>query len=91
VGCSIASAALLFDMWNMTIISEACDFYHLQEPQRARIILAKARGEGEARVPASSTQRVFMKSAIVERELGNGPEERRLLKVRHADQPSLEP
>lgn len=53
----------------------------LQEPQRARIILAKARGEGEARVPASSTQRVWMKSAIVERELGNAPEERRLLKV----------
>lgn len=52
-----------------------------QEPERARIILAKARGEGEARVPASSTQRVWMKSAIVERELGNVAEERRLLKA----------
>jgi pre-mRNA-processing factor 6 len=53
----------------------------VQEPERARIILAKARGEGEARVPASSTQRVWMKSAVVERELGNVAEERRLLKA----------
>lgn len=50
-----------------------------QEPERARIILSKARGEGEARIPASSTQRVWMKSAMVERELGNLKEERRLL------------
>jgi Tetratricopeptide repeat len=53
----------------------------VQEPERARIILAKARGEGEARVPASSTQRVWMKSAVVERELGNTAEERRLLRA----------
>lgn len=32
-------------------------------------------------MPASSTQRVWMKSAVVERELGNAPEERRLLKA----------
>jgi len=50
-----------------------------QEPQRARIILSKARGEGDARTPASSTQRVWMKSAMVERELGDAVEERRLL------------
>lgn len=37
----------------------------VQEPQRARIILSKARGEGDARTPASSTQRVWMKSAMV--------------------------
>ena len=53
----------------------------VQEPERARIILAKARGEGEARVPASSTQRVWMKSAVVERELGDTAEERRLLRA----------
>ena len=50
-----------------------------QEPERARIILAKARGEDEARPPASSSRRVWMKSAIVERELGNPAEEGRLL------------
>lgn len=42
------------------------------EPARARLILAKARGN----VP---TERVWMKSAIVERELGDTAEERRLL------------
>ena len=36
------------------------------EPERARLILGKARESG-----ASATQRVWMKSAIVERELGN--------------------
>ncbi|GMJ13055.1 STARIK 1, EMBRYO DEFECTIVE 2770, STABILIZED 1 [Hibiscus trionum] len=42
------------------------------EPERARILLAKARERG-------GTERVWMKSAIVERELGNTEEERRLL------------
>ncbi|KAG6486140.1 protein STABILIZED1-like [Zingiber officinale] len=42
------------------------------EPERARMILAKARERG-------GTERVWMKSAIVERELGNLTEERRLL------------
>ncbi|KAM7271925.1 hypothetical protein ACFE04_031139 [Oxalis oulophora] len=42
------------------------------EPQRARIILAKARESG-------GTERVWMKSAIVERELGNVEEERKFL------------
>ncbi|CAN0914991.1 Protein STABILIZED1 [Linum grandiflorum] len=42
------------------------------EPQRARILLAKARESG-------GTERVWMKSAIVERELGNVDEERRML------------
>ncbi|KAK9276058.1 hypothetical protein L1049_005589 [Liquidambar formosana] len=42
------------------------------EPERARMLLAKAR----ERV---GTQKVWMKSAIVERELGNVAEERRLL------------
>ncbi|CAN1123789.1 Protein STABILIZED1 [Linum perenne] len=42
------------------------------EPQRARILLAKARESG-------GTERVWMKSAIVERELGNIDEERRML------------
>jgi pre-mRNA-processing factor 6 len=36
------------------------------EPERARAILAKARQS-----EATSTRRVWMKSAIVERELGN--------------------
>ncbi|KAL2457939.1 Protein STABILIZED1 [Forsythia ovata] len=42
------------------------------EPERARMLLAKARERG-------GTERVWMKSAIVERELGNTEEERRLL------------
>ncbi|KAJ0052254.1 hypothetical protein Pint_02218 [Pistacia integerrima] len=42
------------------------------EPERARMLLAKARDMG-------GTERVWMKSAIVERELGNNTEERRLL------------
>jgi pre-mRNA-processing factor 6 len=42
------------------------------EPERARILLAKARERG-------GTERVWMKSAIVEREHGNVGEERRLL------------
>ncbi|XP_047971005.1 protein STABILIZED1-like [Salvia hispanica] len=42
------------------------------EPERARMLLAKARERG-------GTERVWMKSAIVERELGNIAEERRLL------------
>ena len=45
--------------------ASACGCGGGQEPQRARIILSKARGEGEARTPASSTQRVWMKSAMV--------------------------
>lgn len=43
-----------------------------QEPERARMLLAKARERG-------GTERVWMKSAIVERELGNTADERRLL------------
>ncbi|CAH1441291.1 unnamed protein product [Lactuca virosa] len=42
------------------------------EPERARMLLAKARERG-------GTERVWMKSAIVERELGNVEEERKLL------------
>jgi len=42
------------------------------EPERARMLLAKTRERG-------GTERVWMKSAIVERELGNVSEERRLL------------
>ncbi|KAK4284734.1 hypothetical protein QN277_001522 [Acacia crassicarpa] len=42
------------------------------EPERARMLLAKARERG-------GTERVWLKSAIVERELGNIDEERRLL------------
>ncbi|KAK7262264.1 hypothetical protein RJT34_29830 [Clitoria ternatea] len=42
------------------------------EPERARMLLAKARERG-------GTGRVWMKSAIFERELGNIEEERRLL------------
>ncbi|KAK3039574.1 hypothetical protein RJ639_027718 [Escallonia herrerae] len=42
------------------------------EPERARMLLAKARERG-------GTERVWMKSVIVERELGNAAEERRLL------------
>ncbi|KAL6561498.1 Protein STABILIZED1 [Orobanche minor] len=42
------------------------------EVERARLLLAKARESG-------GTERVWMKSAIVERELGNTAEERRLL------------
>ncbi|KAI3940978.1 hypothetical protein MKW92_005708 [Papaver armeniacum] len=42
------------------------------EPERARMLLAKARERG-------GTERVWMKSAIVERELGNASEERKLL------------
>ncbi|KAK9809995.1 hypothetical protein WJX72_003070 [[Myrmecia] bisecta] len=45
-----------------------------KEPERARLILAKAR-----ETESSSTQRVWMKSAIVERELGNVEAERQLL------------
>uniref|UniRef100_A0A1J3G438 Protein STABILIZED1 n=1 Tax=Noccaea caerulescens TaxID=107243 RepID=A0A1J3G438_NOCCA len=43
-----------------------------KEPERARMLLAKARERG-------GTERVWMKSAIVERELGNVEEERKLL------------
>ncbi|OMO59771.1 RNA-processing protein, HAT helix [Corchorus capsularis] len=42
------------------------------EPKRARMLLAKARERG-------GMERLWMKSAIVERELGNTEEERRLL------------
>uniref|UniRef100_A0A0C9S9J4 TSA: Wollemia nobilis Ref_Wollemi_Transcript_239_3443 transcribed RNA sequence n=1 Tax=Wollemia nobilis TaxID=56998 RepID=A0A0C9S9J4_9CONI len=42
------------------------------EPERARMLLAKARERG-------GTERVWMKSAIVERELGKTAEERSLL------------
>ncbi|KAI8545948.1 hypothetical protein RHMOL_Rhmol07G0077300 [Rhododendron molle] len=42
------------------------------EPERARMLLAKARERG-------GTERVWMKSAIVERESGNTDEERRFL------------
>ncbi|KAF7127972.1 hypothetical protein RHSIM_Rhsim11G0018300 [Rhododendron simsii] len=42
------------------------------EPKRARMLLAKARERG-------GSERVWMKSAIAERELGNTDEERRLL------------
>ncbi|KAL3821500.1 hypothetical protein ACJIZ3_007405 [Penstemon smallii] len=42
------------------------------EPERARMLLAKARERG-------GTERIWMKSAIVERELGNTSEERKLL------------
>ncbi|XP_074288662.1 protein STABILIZED1-like isoform X1 [Silene latifolia] len=42
------------------------------EPERARMLLANARERG-------GTERVWMKSVIVERELGNTSEERRLL------------
>ncbi|KAB1212651.1 Pre-mRNA-processing factor 6 [Morella rubra] len=41
-------------------------------PKRARMLLAKARERG-------GTERVWMKSTIVEREFGNTDEERRLL------------
>lgn len=43
-----------------------------QEPERARMLLAKARERG-------GTERVWMKSAIVEREIGNVDKERELL------------
>ncbi|KAG7539758.1 PRP1 splicing factor N-terminal [Arabidopsis thaliana x Arabidopsis arenosa] len=46
--------------------------FESREVERARMILAKARERG-------TTGRVWMKSAIVERELGNVEEERRLL------------
>ncbi|CAN6333107.1 unnamed protein product [Urochloa humidicola] len=46
--------------------------FESNEPERARMLLAKARERG-------GTERVWMKSAIVERELGNVNEERRLL------------
>ncbi|KNA11512.1 hypothetical protein SOVF_134540 [Spinacia oleracea] len=42
------------------------------EPERAKILLAKARERG-------GSERVWMKSAIAERELGNVAEEKRLL------------
>ena len=45
-----------------------------QEPERARALLAKARDK-----PAASTARVWMKSAVVEREAGDPVAERRLL------------
>ena len=45
-----------------------------REPERARVLLAKARDH-----PAASTPRVWMKSAVVERELGDPVAERRLL------------
>lgn len=45
-----------------------------KEPERAKAILEKARG-----TESSSTQRVWMKSAVVERELGNVAAERGLL------------
>eukprot|EP00878_Enallax_costatus_P009275 GHUV01009694.1.p1 GENE.GHUV01009694.1~~GHUV01009694.1.p1 ORF type:complete len:699 (+),score=215.34 GHUV01009694.1:365-2461(+) len=44
------------------------------EPERARAILAKARDS-----PTASTARVWMKSAIVEREAGNNAAQRQLL------------
>ena len=46
-----------------------------QEPERARMILQKARDTETA-----STRRVWMKSAMVERELGNAEGERALLR-----------
>ncbi|KAJ4905681.1 Protein STABILIZED1 [Raphanus sativus] len=46
--------------------------YENKELERARMLLAKARERG-------GSERVWMKSAIVERELGNVEEERRLL------------
>ncbi|KAK9825509.1 hypothetical protein WJX74_002649 [Apatococcus lobatus] len=45
-----------------------------REPERARALLARARDN-----PAASTPRVWMKSAVVERELGDHAAERRLL------------
>ena len=45
------------------------------EPQRARILLARARREHAA----ASTPRVWMKSALVERELGDPVAERQVL------------
>jgi len=42
------------------------------EPERARMLLAKARERG-------GTERVWMKSAIVEREMGNASKEKELL------------
>ena len=44
-----------------------------REPERARILLAKVREKENA------SERVWMKSAIVEREVGDVTEERRLL------------
>ncbi|GJT95642.1 protein stabilized1 [Tanacetum coccineum] len=52
------------------------------EPERARMILAKARETSQTLLAKDREwggERVWMKSAIVERELGNGEEERRLL------------
>ena len=45
-----------------------------REPERARALLSKAREH-----PAASTPRVWMKSAVVERELGDPVAERQLL------------
>nr|GEW20925.1 protein stabilized1 [Tanacetum cinerariifolium] len=52
------------------------------EPERARMILAKARETAQTLLAKDREwggERVWMKSAIIERELGNGEEERRLL------------
>lgn len=43
--------------------------FETREPERARALLAKARGSEH-----SATRRVWMKSAVVERELGNTAE-----------------
>lgn len=48
--------------------------FETQQPERARALLAKARGSEH-----SATQRVWMKSAIVERELGEPDKVRRCL------------
>ncbi|KAI3852397.1 hypothetical protein MKX03_018877 [Papaver bracteatum] len=58
------------DIWLAAVKLE----FENQEPERARLLLAKARERG-------GTERVWMKSAIVERELGNSSEERKLLEV----------
>lgn len=46
--------------------------FETKEPERARLLLAKARDRG-------GTERVWMKSALLEREVGNFEEEKRLL------------
>ncbi|RZC75172.1 hypothetical protein C5167_050644 [Papaver somniferum] len=56
------------DIWLAAVKLE----FENQEPERARLLLAKARERG-------GTEREWMKSAIVERELGNSSEERKLL------------
>ncbi|KAI3941813.1 hypothetical protein MKW98_030543 [Papaver atlanticum] len=56
------------DIWLAAVMLE----FENQEPERARLLLAKARERG-------GTERVWMKSAIVEREMENSSEERKLL------------